>query len=76
LGKPVLAVLPPHHQRSRTELPTEIADLLVLSTDERPLETRRICCVRPFRKMMHRDYLQSRRTVIVRIRSDDPSALK
>src|SRR5260370_20675217 len=39
LGKPVLAVLPPHHRARRTELPTHIANLLVLDADQRPLES-------------------------------------
>ena len=38
LGKPILAVLPPRHKGTRRELPTDIAGLLVLDTDERPLE--------------------------------------
>lgn len=37
-GKKVLAVLPPHQRLSR-DLPTDLADLLVLDTDERPLES-------------------------------------
>jgi hypothetical protein len=39
LGKPVLAVLLPHHKGSRAELPTDIADLLLLDADERSLES-------------------------------------
>jgi hypothetical protein len=38
LGKPILAVLPPHHKVDRGELPTDLADLLVLNADQRPLE--------------------------------------
>lgn len=38
LNKPVLAVLPPD-RRGRREVPTNLADLLVLDADERPIES-------------------------------------
>ena len=38
LGKPVLAVLPPAHKATRTEIPTDIAGLIILDAGERPLE--------------------------------------
>jgi hypothetical protein len=39
LGKPVLAVLPPSREPGTTELPTDLAGLLVLDADRRPLES-------------------------------------
>lgn len=39
LGKPVLAVLPPKPEAGAVELPTDLAGLLVLDADRRPLET-------------------------------------
>jgi len=39
LGKPVLAVLPPSREPGSTELPTEIAGLLVLDADRRSLDS-------------------------------------
>lgn len=38
LGKPVLAVLPPAHKATRTEIPTDIAGLIILDAGERPLD--------------------------------------
>jgi len=38
LGKPVFAVLPPHHKIAGVDLPINIANLLVLDADEGPLE--------------------------------------
>jgi TIR domain len=38
LGKPVLAVVPPHQKIAHSQLPTDIANLLVLDAEERPLE--------------------------------------
>lgn len=37
-GKKILAVLPPHERLSR-DLPTDLADLLMLDAGERPLES-------------------------------------
>ena len=37
LGKPVLAVLPPHQKVAHGELPTDLAGLLVLDADQKPL---------------------------------------
>jgi predicted nucleotide-binding protein len=39
LGKRVFAVLPPKHAVSSVDLPTDIADLLVLDADRRSLES-------------------------------------
>lgn len=39
LGKRVLAVLPPHWPVLRDEVPVDIADVVVLDMDERPLES-------------------------------------
>jgi hypothetical protein len=39
LGKPVLAVLPPSRDPGSTELPTDLAGLLVLDADRRSLES-------------------------------------
>jgi hypothetical protein len=38
LGKPVFAVVPPHQKIAHSQLPTDIANLLVLDAEERPLE--------------------------------------
>lgn len=38
LGKRIFAVLPPNHT-SRIELPIDIADLLIMDADRRPLES-------------------------------------
>lgn len=39
LGKRVLAVLPPHRSIARDEVPIDIADVVVLDMDERPIES-------------------------------------
>ncbi|ABD88207.1 toll/interleukin-1 receptor domain-containing protein [Rhodopseudomonas palustris] len=39
LGKPVLAVLPPSRDAGATELPTDLAGLLLLDVDRRSLES-------------------------------------
>jgi predicted nucleotide-binding protein len=39
LGKPVLAVLPPQRQSGTVEFPTDLAGLLVLDADRRPLQS-------------------------------------
>lgn len=39
LGKPVLAVLPPGRDAGSTELPTDLAGLLVLDADRRSLDS-------------------------------------
>lgn len=38
LGKRVLAVLPPSHRLHSSELPGDLADIIVLDADERPLD--------------------------------------
>jgi hypothetical protein len=39
LGKPVLMVLPPEHKATRSDVPVELADLVVLNADETSLDS-------------------------------------